>query len=65
MVADTPGGCGAIQRDLDRLDKWANMTLMNFNKGKGKVLHVERNNPMHQYKLGADQLEISFAEKDP
>ena len=37
---------------------------MKFNKEKGKVLHLGRNNPMHQYMLGATQLESSLAEKD-
>ncbi|KAK4810813.1 hypothetical protein QYF61_008785 [Mycteria americana] len=35
-----------------------------FNKGKCKILHLRRNNPMHRYMLGAAQLESSFAEKD-
>ena len=35
-----------------------------FNKGKCQVLYLGRNNPMHQYMLGVDQLESSFAEKD-
>ncbi|KAK4807033.1 hypothetical protein QYF61_000362 [Mycteria americana] len=63
-VADTPEGCAAIQRDLDRLEKWAGRSLVRFSKGKCKVLHLGRNNPMHQYMLGADQFESSFAEKD-
>ncbi|KAK4827639.1 hypothetical protein QYF61_019849 [Mycteria americana] len=63
-VADRPGGCAAIQRDLDRLEKWANRNLMKFNKGKSEVLHMVGNNLMHQYRLGADWLESSFAEKD-
>jgi len=37
---------------------------MKFNKGKCRVLHLERNNPMHQYRLGADPLESSSAERD-
>ncbi|KAK4807194.1 hypothetical protein QYF61_024314 [Mycteria americana] len=45
-LADMPEGCAAIQRDLDRLQKWADRTLMRFNK-KGKVLPLGRNNPMH------------------
>ena len=37
---------------------------MKFSKGKCRVLHLGRNNPMHQYRLGADLLESSSVEKD-
>ncbi|GAB0209608.1 mitochondrial enolase superfamily member 1 [Grus japonensis] len=62
-VADRPEGHAAIQRDLNRLEKWADRNLMKFNRGKCQVLPLRRNDPRHQYILGATQLEISLAEK--
>jgi len=37
---------------------------MRFNKGKYRVPHVGRNNPIHQYRLGANLLESSSVERD-
>jgi len=62
---ETPAGCAAVQQDLDRLESWAERrNLMKFKKGKCRVLHLGRNNPMHQYRLGADLLGSSSVERD-
>jgi len=61
--ADTPEGHAVIQRDHDRLEKWANRSFMKFNK-KSKVLHLGSYNPVCQYILGTTHLESSLAEKD-
>ncbi|KAF4790718.1 hypothetical protein TURU_138204 [Turdus rufiventris] len=63
-AADTPVGCSAIQWDLDSLESWAERNLMRFNKGKCRVLHLGREIPKYQYRLGTDLLESNSAEAD-
>ena len=62
-VANTPEGRDAIQRHLDRLEQWAKVNLMRFDKDKCKTLHLGRGNTHYQYKLGDEKIEHSPAKK--
>ncbi|PKU28666.1 rna-directed dna polymerase from mobile element jockey-like [Limosa lapponica baueri] len=62
--SDMLEGRDAIQRDLERLEKWVCVTLMRSNKAKRRALHVGQGNPKHKSRLGRGQMESSPEEKD-
>ncbi|KAJ7427621.1 hypothetical protein WISP_05347 [Willisornis vidua] len=53
-----------IEKDPDRPDNWVDRNLTEFNKGMCKVLHLERSNNRHWYRVGNKHLESSRAEGD-
>ena len=63
-AVNTVGEREAIQRDLDRLEKWTHENLMRFNKAKCKALHLGWGNSRYLYKQGEELLDSIPVEKD-
>lgn len=53
-----------ILGDLDRLEEWAHVNLMKFNKIMCKVLHLGQGNTQCPYKMGHDWTDSSPAQED-
>lgn len=62
-MIDVTDECTFIQRDLDRLEKWADKNLVKVSKGKWQVLSMRKSNSSHPNSVGTKWLKNSLVEK--
>jgi len=62
--SDTSEGRANPAEDVDRLEERAKNNLMKFKKNKCKVLHLRKQNPGVQHRLGSTWLGSSCVERD-
>ena len=53
-----------LQKDLDRLQNWANENQMEFNVKKCKVMHIGNNNIRFNYEMSENWLDECWSERD-
>jgi len=64
LLQQLPFSILGVHQHVDRLERWACVNRMKFNKAKCKVLYMGQGNPKRKYRLGREWLESSPAEKD-
>ncbi|KAJ7420928.1 hypothetical protein WISP_45798 [Willisornis vidua] len=63
-AVDSPKDREILQRDHNKLERWAIINRLKFNKGKGQILHLGWGNCGCSYRLGNEMLEGSDTERD-